>query len=555
MARGDGKARRGLTRGTPAKKMATGGLAASTREGGFAAAGTSRLESPGQRSSVSPGGGNVSAGSVPGGGGGGNNRISGNAGTLSPSASRDVTAASGGSAAGQIARLGANPAEAMTQAGIDSGRAQMLSGILGGQVFGSGPKSFTPSGKIADRLEAATDFTGVVPPGVAPYRKAQPLQIDPRTTFNPADPMNLFQRETAQMKAVALNPSNFRGTMGVQQPGLFPSRPNPANVYGGFNYTPSLRTTTPSPAGVSRPMPAPEYYTGPRTTAPTTPATPQRGPMDVYGNEFSFSSEEAKAALMAMNKAGLPGTGLLELMKLSNDLQKPENKAMADVLGAPFSSSTRVPMGQAKYDVAPPVNDFRPSFPAGKGSPALPSPTRTPSYGAQTSRAEASFAPKQITDRLTPDIGFGRQTSRVEPSFAPKQIDERLPQDPTYSSKPITDRFPGLSGPTEAPTYRPLETAPRPRPSAPPVVTAGNRPTPSFGPGAIPGGIGNRDRGRPSWWNLAETDPFWADNPNKYRRRFGKPYQPTTGTTALKSGGRVRADGVAYRGKTKGRYI
>ena len=48
----------------------TGGFAASSREGGFAGAGTSRLESPAQRASVNPGAGNITAGRIAGGGGG-----------------------------------------------------------------------------------------------------------------------------------------------------------------------------------------------------------------------------------------------------------------------------------------------------------------------------------------------------------------------------------------------------------------------------------------------------------------------------------------------------
>lgn len=513
MARGDGKARRGNTRGTVpgappkttnVKRMAPGGLASSTRDGGWAGAGTGSLSAAAQaqRSSVSPGAGNVSAGRTPGGNAGAGNRTSGVTSVAARSASLTNPAA-------QAARLGPNAAQAMVDAGVS-------------------PDTAIRAAISINRAEPLT-ILGDLSPG---KRLA---------TVNPDGTVSYSNVPTAE-KA-----KQFYDR-------LLPDTPLPVRP---ISYTPSrfLGPQTPSPAGVSRPMPAPEYYTGPRATPPATPATPQRGPMEVYGDDFSFSPAEARASLLAMSEAGLPGTGLFDLLKLSKQLEDPKNKAMADVLAAPFSSSTRIPMGQAKYDVAPPVNDFRPSFPAGKGSPALPSPTRTPSYGAQTSRAEAGLSPKQITDRLTPDIGFGRQTSRVEPSFTPKQIDERLPQDPTYSSKPITDRFPGLTGPTEAPTYRTPQPTPKPRPSAPPVVTAGNKPTPSFGPGTIPGGIGNRDRDRPSWWNLAETDPFWAENQNKYRRRFGKPYEPTTGTAALKSGGRVRADGLAYRGKTKGRYI
>lgn len=97
MARGDGKAKKGMTRGGPkVKRMllggsvdgpapsnassmrsgysggttggnnfgagGAGGLGGSSREGGFAGAGVGRLESPMQRSSIQPGAGNVSGG-------------------------------------------------------------------------------------------------------------------------------------------------------------------------------------------------------------------------------------------------------------------------------------------------------------------------------------------------------------------------------------------------------------------------------------------------------------------------------------------------------------
>lgn len=157
MARGDGKAVKGRTKGKMlgVKRMATGGFASSSREGGFAGAGTGRLESPGQRSSVSPGGGNISASRSPGGmggmGGGDRQTASGRP--------------SGASPAGQMARLGATPAEAMTQAGIDSGRAQMLASVMGrlqdtrpASIRGTEIQSLTPGGKIADRIEPTAGY-------------------------------------------------------------------------------------------------------------------------------------------------------------------------------------------------------------------------------------------------------------------------------------------------------------------------------------------------------------------------------------------------------------
>lgn len=114
MARGDGKAQKGRTKGSAigVKRMATGGFAASSREGGFAGAGAGRLESPGQRSSVSPGGGNVSAGNTPGGGGGGRDDFRS---PVSNAARNDYLS----NPARSGARLGPNAAQAMANAGVN----------------------------------------------------------------------------------------------------------------------------------------------------------------------------------------------------------------------------------------------------------------------------------------------------------------------------------------------------------------------------------------------------------------------------------------------------
>lgn len=153
MARGDGKATKGRTKGKMlgAKRMATGGFASSSREGGFAGAGAGRLEAPGQRSSVSPGGGNISASRSPGGIGGGGDRQTA---SVRPS---------GASPAGQMARLGSLPAESMTQAGINSGRAQMMAGLMNDlatpkYLRGTDINTLTPGGKIADRIEPTEGY-------------------------------------------------------------------------------------------------------------------------------------------------------------------------------------------------------------------------------------------------------------------------------------------------------------------------------------------------------------------------------------------------------------
>lgn len=62
-------------------------------------------------------------------------------------------------------------------------------------------------------------------------------------------------------------------------------------------------------------------------------------PMAPYGSAFDFTPEELTAAIKSMNKAGLPGAGMWELLGLQSALKKPENIAMSEALGGPFSSA------------------------------------------------------------------------------------------------------------------------------------------------------------------------------------------------------------------------
>ena len=65
-------------------------------------------------------------------------------------------------------------------------------------------------------------------------------------------------------------------------------------------------------------------------------AANQASPMSIYGDAFDFTPQELTASLMSMNKAGLPGAGLLDLMSLRSALQKPQNIAMSEALGGPL---------------------------------------------------------------------------------------------------------------------------------------------------------------------------------------------------------------------------
>lgn len=61
-------------------------------------------------------------------------------------------------------------------------------------------------------------------------------------------------------------------------------------------------------------------------------------PMAPYGSAFDFTAKELTSALKSMNRAGLPGAGLLDLLGLQSALKKPENMAMSEVLGGPFAA-------------------------------------------------------------------------------------------------------------------------------------------------------------------------------------------------------------------------
>lgn len=247
--------------------------------------------------------------------------------------------------------------------------------------------------------------------------------------------------------------------------------------------------------------------------------------MSVYGNEFSFTPDEVKASLMSMMANKLPGASFSDLMGLRKASATAENKALAGALSAPFSSSTRTPFGKAPYDTAVPSGDFRPSFPAGKGTASLPSP--------------GDFAPS---------FPYGKGTP---PALGTKQFAERI--QPEATSKQFTSRLPAsYTGPTEAPVY-----TPGPTPAASPIAA----PRPIASIVAPVRGLGPTIR---DYERIREGgDRRFADLEPRRERGFGgdrvrrlkKDETPTTGTTALNDGGMARGDGRIYRGKTKGRYI
>lgn len=65
-------------------------------------------------------------------------------------------------------------------------------------------------------------------------------------------------------------------------------------------------------------------------------ASQPASPMAPYGNEFGFTGKELTSAIMSMNRAGLPNAGMFDLLGLQSALNRPENIAMSEALGAPF---------------------------------------------------------------------------------------------------------------------------------------------------------------------------------------------------------------------------
>lgn len=153
----------------------------------------------------------------------------------------------------------------------------------------------------------------------------------------------------------------------------------------------------------------------------------------------------------------------------------------------------------------------------------------------------ASPAAKEITERLPQEANVVQETR--------KQFYDRI--SPTPAPKPFAGRMEGLSFASAPQAAQPS----KPASSAPAIVTAGRAPAP-LSAGRQSAGFEPREGGgnRPPWWNLEQSDPYWADHPNQYRRRFGKDAK-LPGTSTMKDGGDVRRDGRAVRGKTKGRFI
>lgn len=353
MARGDGKARKGLTKGSSTTKprytsggvqklafggkpgesamaraeasrgVSSGGLGASTRdggfggsspggagggrEGGFGGAGIGRLESPGQRGSVIPGAGNISAGRIAGGGGRNDLRN-----PQSNTARVDYLT----NPARASARLGPNAAQAMADAGVNPDTANYAAGRINALV-GSGPTILgdqSPGQRMATyNADGSITYSGV------------PTSTKTKQFYD-----RILPEEDLPVRAA------------------LPTRP--------VSYTPAPR-----------------------------PAAPPTSPMAVYGNEFSFTPEQTTNALKSLYSARQPGASYSELMGLQKAIKEPANKAMAATLAAPFSSRTRAPMAP----VAAPERPMRPA-------------STLAGYTGQEQRFAPAPATKQFADQIVP---------------------------------------------------------------------------------------------------------------------------------------------------------
>lgn len=281
MARGDGKARKGLTKGSSSAKprytsggvqklafggkpgesamaraeasrspASSGGLGASTRDGGFGGAASSS-------------------------GGGGNSDRAGAGSKISNVTSRTERTSAITNPSAMNARLGPNAAQAMAGAGVSPDtaiRAAMSinrnmaqpSSILGDQNPGQRMATYNADGSIS--------YSSV------------PTATKTKQFYD-----RILPEEDLPVRAA------------------LPTRP--------ISYTPAPR-----------------------------PAAPPTSPMAVYGNEFSFTPEQTTKALKSLYSARQPGASYRELMGLQKAIKEPANKAMASTLAAPFSSRTRAPM-------------------------------------------------------------------------------------------------------------------------------------------------------------------------------------------------------------------
>lgn len=496
MARGDGKARKGFTRATTprsdgVKRMSLGGfmggqpesarsssgLGGSTREGGFAGAGS--------RPGGSSGGGGLAGstrdgGMRPGGSGqmgGGGEGPRGLAGSTREGGFGGTrpSGPSGGSAAGQLARLGSDPARAMTGAGINSGRAQMLAGVYNDlaqqdlrdpSIRGTSIQSLTPKGKIADRLEMTPDWEN---PYMAPAGEPVPRRSMPARPVTPTP----------------------------QRPAVMPSRPFSPTPTQASPAAPSFR-----PSYLDQQSVVPGSVTFTQSKQFTPFAETDIGQSLLARSQKPMTAQQAaKFAKQLPEGSVLIGSGLagLRYPTPSGFDESAYNSYPAKIAGYNFNVS--VPKGAGVTSLGPKVGSFNPASP----------------YSSQ------SFGSIKDQSRLP-----GMSGETVGPEFGSQFLDKDQ------------SRLPGMSGPTEGPVYSGPAGSQKPT-TSPSVVAAGDRASQSnFSSSGGP----FRDR------------PGGGEDKEPIRRRGKKHLRRGAKPKTMKSGGRVaKADGIASRGKTKGRCV
>lgn len=435
MARGDGKAIKGRTRAksesqkpryskSGVRKMAIGGNPGDMATGGF---GTGMSGVAGSVNGNRAAGGNNFGGGLA-----GSSREGGFGGA---SSSRAGTSAanrvSGGSTAGQLARLGDNPAAAMTGAGIDSGRAQMLSGMLNDAAFGPGVKSLTPGGKIADRIAPTEGFINrelVTAPGYTPNKYGAPAGTI-------ADPMNAFKRQSTQLAAMA-SPTGVRGTLGSQYVGSTPSAApsiSAPSAPAGFPSAPRMMSSAQDYASITP---------GSVSLTPTARTVPfGQSPL---GQSLLAKSQQplTKAQAMALSNQLPPGTQLIGQGLASVAYPQPANynpsqynqynttidgynfrvavpKSATGTVPGPTLGTYNAPIGgsvNSAMRTGAPAPSMGSNFAAGpafeslgRGVASPPQAGSASSQMAPRGSLAASSAPGRVSNVVAGGLGFGRQ--------------------------------------------------------------------------------------------------------------------------------------------------
>ena len=464
MARGDGKAQRGYTRGRGVIKMAAGGnLAARDAAMGGAAVG-SRAEatrSTGLGGSTRDGGFG-GAGSSAGGAGGGDRIGAGSQPSRTTTRTESMSIIDNPKA--MSARLGPNAAQAMVGAGVDPDSANVMAKSLNRRTsdpFYSGDRGAASPSRTGSFDGQTQRVEATLAPKQFPTRPISYSKMEGTPIETGWDPVTGTFRTPAKQ---------------------FPTRP--------ISYTgvPKMEGT-PIETGWD---PVSGTFKDPKLAS----APPAKSPMAVYGNEFSFTPKELTGALKSMYWAGLPGASAKELRALQEKMKDPQNQAIARTIAAPFSDKTRAPVKSITERV-----------------------TSDPSYSTKDQES--------VLGTNTPAIAKGDAVNTT-----------------TISKTPATRAV------TAAPPAVPL---PRPRPEPAPVAATPPKPAATKKATRKDGSVFVKDGVR---YQVRDGKAYNFNVPgDKKERSFGGGRRSEGGRQKANGGVVRRTDGVASRGKTRGRYI